>query len=78
MVLWIVKGEAPGSNAGKNSRKTVGSLIFKERDLSWCWKRDFVVSSYVDLRSSTVPVTSAKSLSGGAMMIAAMFTCVQT
>ena len=41
-----------------------------------CWKRDVVVASYVDSRSSTLPGTSAKSLSGTAMMIAAMFTRV--
>ena len=38
----------------------------------------FVVSSYVDSRSSTLRVTSAKSLSGAAIMIAAMFTHLQT
>ena len=56
----------------------VDSLCSRVIDGAACWKRDFVVSSYVDLRSSTLPVTSARSLSGGAMMIAAVFTRVQT
>ena len=43
-----------------------------------CWKRDCVVSSHVKSRSSILPVTSAKLLSGIAMMIGVMFTRVQT